>query len=167
VTRKVWHPGFKSGAVDSAAQGEERAPVSLAARPARPSMREGRDQTIAEARILLADEVRRYNERQVHSTTLEIPIQRFERAVRDGPSQIKPFVLPSPFTSPKDIFCLVEERIVDGYHHVSWRKQEMLVPRAIPVGARVELHIIPDPARPEVRIWYAGSVRQVVLLQKP
>ncbi len=36
----------------------------------------------------------------------------------------------------------------------------------IPVGARVELHIIPDPARPEVRIWYAGAVHQVTLLEK-
>jgi len=52
--------------------------------------------TIGDARILPADEVRRYNERRVHSTTLEIPILRFERAVREGQSQLRPFTLPQP-----------------------------------------------------------------------
>lgn len=96
--------------------------------------------TIDEARVLLADEVRRYNERQVHSTTHEIPILRFERAVREGHSQLTPFTLPVPFTSPKDIFCLREERIVDGYRSVSWRKHRIEVPRSVPIGANRAAH---------------------------
>jgi hypothetical protein len=68
--------------------------------------------------------------------------------------------------SPKDIFCLVEARIVDGYRSVSWRRHRIEGPRYILIGAQVELNIIPDPVRPEVRLWYADAVRQVGLLPK-
>jgi hypothetical protein len=156
----VWH------ALSPQAKGKIERPYRwLQDRLVRRCAKEG-VRTIDDARVLLAEEVTRYNERQVHSTTKEIPLLRFEQAVRERRSQLRSFVLPPPFTSPKDIFCLLEERIVDGYRRVSWRHHQMEVPRTVPVGARVELHIIPDAARPEIRIWYGDSVRQVVLLQK-
>jgi hypothetical protein len=153
---QVWH------ALSPQAKGKIERPYRwLQDRLVRRCAKEG-VRTLEETR----DEVARYNDHQVHSTTKEIPMIRFERAVRERRSQLHPFRIPPPFTSPKDIFCLMEERIVDGYRRVAWRKHQMEVPRTIPVGARVELHIIPDPARPEVRIWYANAVRQVVLLPR-
>lgn len=120
--------------------------------------------TIAEARTILQSEVDRYNRHQVHSTTGEIPDIRFERAKEEGLSIFKPFVLPAPYRSTKDIFCLREERVVDGYGHISWRGHSIPAPKGICEGEKVELHIIADPGAPEVRIWHEGRVRLVLKL---
>lgn len=114
--------------------------------------------TIADARIILREEVERYNGHQVHSTTKEIPDIRFERAIREGASVLKKFILPSPFTSTRDIFCLREKRKVDGYRKISWRTHSIILPAEIPIGAEVELHIIANPERPELRIWFRNRV---------
>ena len=57
--------------------------------------------TIEEGREVLKDEVDRYNNQQVHSTTGEIPAIRFEKACHEGNSLFRPFVLPKPYTSVK------------------------------------------------------------------
>ena len=64
--------------------------------------------TIEEVRAVLKEELDRYNNHQVHSTTGEIPITRFEKARKEGKGLFRPFVLPKPYTSTKDIFCLRE-----------------------------------------------------------
>jgi hypothetical protein len=79
--------------------------------------------TIESAREILGDEVARYNTRQVHSTTGEIPSIRFQRAAREGNTVFRKFELPEPYVSPKDVFCLKEERKVNGYSSISWRNQ--------------------------------------------
>jgi hypothetical protein len=66
--------------------------------------------TIDEARQVLKDEVNRYNNHQVHSTTKEIPSIRFNNALKTGNSLFRKFSVPKPFTSPLDIFCLRETR---------------------------------------------------------
>lgn len=71
--------------------------------------------TIDEARQVLKDEVNRYNNHQVHSTTKEIPSIRFNNALKTGNSLFRKFSVPKPFTSPLDIFCLQETRIVNAY----------------------------------------------------
>jgi len=86
-----------------------------------------------DVRSVLKDEVDRYNNHQVHSTTKEIPAIRFRRAKRDGNSLFRPFSLPKPYTSPKDVFCLRETRVVNGYRRISLFNHTIEVPN-------VELH---------------------------
>ncbi|GAH32733.1 unnamed protein product, partial [marine sediment metagenome] len=62
-------------------------------------------EAIQEGREVLENEIKRYNYRQVHSTTGEVPIIRFERAIREKKSLFREFEIPPPYTSVKDIFC--------------------------------------------------------------
>jgi hypothetical protein len=111
--------------------------------------------TLEEVRIVLKEEVHRYNTQQVHSTTGEIPHLRFEQARRSGNSLFRPFTIPKPFSSPKDVFCLRDTRVVDGYRKISLFNQRINVPH-VPLREHVELHLIPDFPRQvvEVRIWW-------------
>jgi len=110
---------------------------------------------LEEARGVLRDEVDRYNNHQVHSTTGEIPSIRFENARKSGASLFRPFALPKPYSSFKDVFCLRESRTLNGYRRISLFHHEIEVPH-VPVYEDVELHLIPDVPRQalEVRIWY-------------
>jgi hypothetical protein len=111
--------------------------------------------TLEDVRSVLRDEVDRYNNHQVHSTTGEIPSLRFEHARKSGNSLFRPFSLPKPYTSPKDIFCLRETRILNGYGLISLFNRKIDVPD-VPDREDVELHLIPDLDRNalEVRIWF-------------
>jgi hypothetical protein len=110
---------------------------------------------LEEVRSVLRGEVDRYNNHQVHSTTGEIPSVRFDHASKSGASLFRPFALPHPYTSPKDVFCLREKRILNGYGRISLFGHEIAVPH-VPVREDVELHLIPDVPRQalEVRIWF-------------
>jgi hypothetical protein len=83
---------------------------------------------INEVRAVLKDEVNRYNNHQVHSTTGEVPSIRFDRARQEGNSLFRHFALPKPYTSTKDIFCLREKRMVNGYRKISLFNHEIVVP---------------------------------------
>ncbi len=107
---------------------------------------------------ILSAEVARYNTKQVHSTTGEIPLIRFQRAEREGNTVFRQFELPPPYTSTKDVFCLQETRVVNGYNQISWRNSYYKVPNTIPEGATVQLHIVPDDSHPELRIWYKDEL---------
>lgn len=111
--------------------------------------------TIEEVRAVLKEELDRYNNHQVHSTTGEVPSIRFDKARREGNSLFRPFVLPKPYTSTKDIFCLREKRTVNGYRKISLFNHEVVVPH-VPLREEVEVHLIPDKERRalEVRIWW-------------
>jgi len=111
--------------------------------------------TIEEARPVLKEEVNRYNDYQVHSTTKEIPSIRFERARKEGNSLFRPFTLSKPYTSTKDIFCLREKRMVNGYRRISLFNHEIVVPN-VPLREEVEIHLAPDTSREalEVRVWW-------------
>jgi len=80
-----------------------------------------RDNTddIRRARVLLHQEVGRYNHRRVHSTTLEIPNIRFRNALRSKQSLFRPFRLKPPFKSVKDVFSMRTERTVSAYRRIS------------------------------------------------
>jgi hypothetical protein len=110
--------------------------------------------TIEEVRPVLREEVNRYNNHQVHSTTGEIPGIRFDNAKREGNSLFRPFVLPKPYTSTKDVFCLREKRMVNSYRKISLFNHEIVVPNA-PLREEVEVHLFPDTGRQalEIRIW--------------
>lgn len=110
---------------------------------------------ISEAREVLKQEVEQYNCRQVHSTTKEIPVIRFEKLQKENKSLFREFILPSPYQSVKDIFCLRETRIVDGYRKVHWQKNIFNLSNAKP-GQEVELRIYLNEniGITEVRFWY-------------
>ena len=80
---------------------------------------------------------------------------RFEKAREEGNSLFQPFVLPKPYTSAKDIFCLRETRTVNGYRKISLFNHEIVVPN-VPLREEVEVHLVPDIARDvlEIRIWW-------------
>lgn len=112
---------------------------------------------LEDVRSVLRGEVARYNDHQVHSTTGEIPAVRFREAKRAGMSLFRPFAPPQPYTSPKDVFCLRETRIVSAYRKISLFGKEIVVPKVSPRDI-VEVHLIPDPARGamEIRLWCEG-----------
>jgi hypothetical protein len=115
--------------------------------------------SLEDVRSVLRNEVDRYNNHQVHSTTGEIPSQRFENARKVGTSLFRPFSLPKPYTSPKDVFCLRDTRTLNGYRRISLFNQEIEVPH-VPLREDVELHMIPDFGRQilEVRIWWSKKI---------
>ena len=108
-----------------------------------------------DCRGVLRDEIDRYNNHQVHSTTREIPSIRFERALEDGNSLFRKFSLPKPYTSPLDVFCLRTQRMVNGYRRISLFKHEIEVPK-VPLREYVDVHMVPDTAKDvmHIRIWW-------------
>ena len=116
---------------------------------------------IGDVRAVLKEELNRYNNHQVHSTTGEIPRIRFEKARKEGNSLFRPFVLPQPYTSAKDVFCLREKRMVNGYRKISFFNHDIPVPH-VPLREEVELHLIPDRERGimEIRIWWESQMVQ-------
>lgn len=110
---------------------------------------------ISDARKVLAQELKRYNSYQVHSTTGEIPDIRFYRAIDDKRSLFREFAVPSPFVSTKDIFALRDNRVVNAYRKISINKLELNV-SGVPVRERVYLRIVPgkNGGLAEIRFWY-------------
>jgi hypothetical protein len=123
----------------------------------RTAMRE-ETKTLDDAREVLRKEVNDYNWKRVHSTTGEIPMVRFQDAIREKNSLWRPFEVQSPLTDFKDIFCLRTTRIVDGYRKVSLKKIQLTVPH-VPPRHEVELRLYPLPSQnlTEVRFWFKGS----------
>jgi hypothetical protein len=121
--------------------------------------------SLEEVRSVLRAEVNRYNHHQVHSTTGEIPVIRFEKASNAGSSLFRPYVLPKPYSSAKDVFCLRDTRIVNGYRRISLFNQEIEVPH-VPLREDVELHMVPDLDKQvlEVRVWWNNDLVHTVKL---
>jgi transposase len=111
--------------------------------------------SLEETRSVLREEVNRYNNHQVHSTTKEIPSIRFRKARQAGNSLFRPFSLPQPYTSPKDVFCLRETRVVDGYRRISLFNHVIEVPN-VELYEDVEIHMVPETAKQimDIRIWW-------------
>ena len=109
----------------------------------------------SEASEVLKDELDRYNNHQVHPTTGEIPRIRFERALAEGNSLLRPFSLPEPYTSPDDVFCLREQRRVNSYSRISLFGHDIQVPNT-PLHKMVDIHMVPDPEKNtmDIRIWW-------------
>lgn len=118
---------------------------------------------IEEARKILKEELYLYNNKWIHSTTGEIPIIRFNKAVQTGKTLFRPFEIPKPFESVKDIFSIRTERITDGYRTVSLEGTKLKVPKG-ECYVHVELRMYPNvqDKTVEVRFWqdkiYLGSI---------
>lgn len=121
--------------------------------------------SLDDVRSVLKEEVDRYNNHQVHSTTGEIPSIRFARALQEGNSLFRPFALPRPYTSPKDVFCLREKRLVNAYNRISLLNREIQVPN-VPLREEVEVHMVPNADKQllELRIWWNSQMVHSVAL---
>lgn len=108
---------------------------------------------IRQAQRVLKDELYRYNYRQIHSTTGEVPYFRFQRALEEKKSLFREFEIKPPYESVKDIFCLRANRTVDPYRRISINNLVLKVNGAIPREA-VNLRIYPmSNGISEVRFW--------------
>ena len=118
---------------------------------------------IADGRSVLCDEVDRSNNRHVHSTTGEIPSIRFDKAQEEGRSLFRPFTLPEPYRSVKDVFCLHETRMVNGYRRITVYGHEIQVPH-VELREQVDIHLVPDILKNimEIRIWWQQRMVQAV-----
>jgi len=118
---------------------------------------------IDDVRAVLKAELDRYNNHQVHSTTGEVPSIRFDKARKEGNNLFRPFALPKPYTSVKDVFCLREKRTVNGYRKISLSNHEISVPN-VPLREEIEVHLTPDTSREalDIRIWWNNRMVQSV-----
>lgn len=114
---------------------------------------------IEDVRKVLQHEVDRYNNRQVHSTTGEIPALRFENAQKEGNTLFRSLTIPYPYQSTKDLFCLREKRMVNGYRKISLFTKEIIVPK-VPLREYVDILMIPDKQRGvvELRFWWKDQI---------
>jgi len=108
---------------------------------------------IRQAQGVLNQEVRRYNYKQLHSTTQEVPYFRFQRALEEKKSLFREFRVKPPFQSVKDIFCLRINRTIDPYRRISINNLQLKVNNATPRKI-VTLRIYPfSNDISEVRFW--------------
>ena len=108
---------------------------------------------IRQAQRVLNHEINRYNYKQVHSTTQEVPYFRFQRALKEKRSLFREFKVKPPFQSVKDIFCLRINRTIDPYRRISINNLQMKVNNATPRKI-VTLRIYPlNNYISEVRFW--------------
>lgn len=109
---------------------------------------------ITKGQEILDEEVRLYNTKRIHSTTGEIPDIRFNTALKEGKTLFRPFSLPSPYSSTKDIFALRQERRTDGYRTISLHGKKLKVPKADPY-MDIDLRLTPGREQKtiEIRFW--------------
>lgn len=121
--------------------------------------------SIDDGRTILREEIHRYNYLQVHSTTKEIPAIRYENALNNNLSLFRPFSLPKPYSSPKDVFCIRQTRTSDGNRKISIAGHSFQIPKIDPRD-EVELHFIPDLNNNliEIRVWSSSKFIQTINL---
>lgn len=108
---------------------------------------------IRQAQTILNQEIRRYNFRQVHSTTQEVPYFRLQKALTEGTSLFREFKVRPPYQSVKDIFCLRLDRTVDSYRRVSFKSLVLKV-NGVTQGDKVNIRIYPmNHLLSELRFW--------------
>lgn len=103
---------------------------------------------------ILDTEVYRYNAKQIHTVTGEIPDIRFNKAIKEGKTLFRPFAPIQPYTT-KDIFSLRENRTTDGYRSISLYGTGLKVPHADPYRP-IDIRMFPDVKTKtiEVRFWH-------------
>jgi hypothetical protein len=117
--------------------------------------------TLAHANQILAKEVHAYNYQRVHSTTKEIPYARFQRALKEQRSLFRPFALPPPFQSAKDLFCFRVQRVTNAYRRISLDTLQFSV-RGVSPHQPVTLRIAPRTRHlAEIRFWHQDRLVDV------
>jgi hypothetical protein len=106
-----------------------------------------------------------YNTKWVHSTTKEIPIIRFEKAIVENKTLFKQFKTKLTNQTIDDIFCLRVERVVDSYRKISIDGLELRVPNGLPRQI-VNLKISPtENGLVKVRFWQNNTFLGEILEQ--
>ena len=120
--------------------------------------REGVD-NIIDGQKILEQEATRYNYRQVHSTTGEVPYYRLKRLTSEGKSLFREFTIPKPYLSTKDIFALRDQRTVNPYRRISFNRLTVNI-TGVPIRDKVNLRIVPDlrSGMAEIRFWHKGEL---------
>jgi hypothetical protein len=118
---------------------------------------------LGEVRQVLREEVERYNQHQVHSTTKEAPAIRFDRALGQANSLFRPFSVPAPYTSADDVFCLQETRVTNGYGRISLFNHQIRVAN-VPLRERVDVHMVPNFEMEvmHVRVWHKEELAHTI-----
>ena len=117
--------------------------------------------SISDANQILAKEVHADHDTRVHSTTGEIPYTRFQQALQATPSRFRPFTLPPPFQSAKDLCCVRIQRTTNASRRISLDTLPFSV-RGIAPYQPVTLRIAPrDHQLAEIRFWHAGRLIDV------
>lgn len=120
---------------------------------------------VRQGQIILNHEIHRYNDRQVHSTTLEIPSIRYQKALGSKQSLFRPFCIKPPFQSVKDIFCLRLERTADAYRRISLHTLELKV-NGVDPGDVLNLRLYPlNAATSELRCWRRHTLLDVRIIK--
>lgn len=114
---------------------------------------------ISQAREVLYEELYRYNNRRIHSTTKEIPIVRYEKALKEKRSLFRKFQIRKPYETMEDIFCYRIKRVVDSYRKVSWNSLKFSLSGVSPHD-EVELRISFDLSTrmAKIRFWCRGRL---------
>lgn len=118
--------------------------------------------TLAQGNHILGQEVNAYNFKRVHSTIEEIPHLCYQRAIRDKRNLFRPFRIPAPFQSTKDIFCIRMDRTVDAYRSVTVNNLKIKFSNA-PIYEKVQLRIHPDTTTgiSEIRFWHKNKLLDI------
>ena len=107
----------------------------------------------------------RYNYKQVHSTTLEIPSLRFNSALKAKKSLFRSWVIPKPFLSLRDIFALRAQRLVDGYHSITIKNFKAKLPDVLQ-GDSVDIRIyVLAQDFYELRFWSDAKLIKVLRIK--
>lgn len=120
---------------------------------------------ISEGREILKKELNHYNFYQVHSTTREVPNIRLQNAFKQKKTLFKPFKIPKPFESTKDIFCIRLERTTDSYRKISLYGNELRLP--VDPHEKVELRMSPSSKEgmTDLRIWHSLKLVDVKVVK--
>lgn len=115
--------------------------------------------TIQEGQRILDEERHKYNTLLVHSQIQEIPQYRFNRFHKEGKTFFRPFILPKPYTSPKDIFALRVIRQTDGYRRISLFGHTIQL-KNVETYVPIVVRIIPrtDTKSLELRCFYHNNL---------
>ena len=121
--------------------------------------------SVRQAQTILAHEIHHYNHRRVHSTTLEIPAIRFQKALHQNQSLFRPFHLKPPFQSVKDIFCLRLKRTADAYRRISLHTLELKLNGVNPDDV-LDLRLYPlNAATSELRCWRRHTLLDIRIIK--
>jgi hypothetical protein len=122
--------------------------------------------TISHGQRVLNTELDRYNHKQVHSTTGEIPYLRFQNAKEQGKTLFHPFTVPSPYVSYKDIFAFRTTRFVDSYCKVTIKNLSIRLRDTEP-RQPIDIRVYPlNESLLELRFWHRGNLIETHRIKK-
>ena len=103
-------------------------------------------------------ELRRYNYKQVHSTTQQIPYIRFKDAQDQKKTLFRKFEVLEPFNNYNDIFCLRLDRVTEPYRKISINNLVLKVKNVNPREI-VQLRIFPlKNGFSQIRFWVKNKL---------